>query len=136
MLPILSEWKLKAGGVGRVVPPLRCDGEFLKKETLYDRFREALAALALPTLTWYQGTRHTFASQWVLAGGSIEKLKEILGHFSITMTERYAHLRTDLFSAKDLETIEIDLRPGTAATIEKAPKTAAEVDQISLGRRI
>jgi len=31
-------------------------------------------------------------SQWVLNGGSIEKLKEILGHDSVVMTERYTHL--------------------------------------------
>ncbi len=43
-------------------------------------------------LTGYQATRHTFASQWVLAGGSIEKLKEIMGHISVIVTEQYAHL--------------------------------------------
>ena len=29
-------------------------------------------------------------------------LKEMLGHYSVIVTERYAHLRTDLFTAKDL----------------------------------
>ena len=68
--------------------------------------------LARPGLRWNQATRHTFASRWVLSGGSIEKLKEILGHYSVVMTERYAHLRPDLFSAKDLATIDIDLNAG------------------------
>lgn len=44
---------------------------------------------------------HTFGSQWVLSGGSIEKLKEILGHYPVVVTERYAHLRPDLFPASD-----------------------------------
>jgi integrase len=66
--------------------------------------RPVLKALGLarPGLGWYEATRHTFASQWVLAGGSIEKLKEILGHYSVVMTERYAHLKPDLFSPKDM----------------------------------
>ena len=43
--------------------------------------RPVLTALGLarPGLGWYEATRHTFASQWVMAGGSIEKLKENLG---------------------------------------------------------
>jgi len=43
-----------------------------------------------------------------MAGASIEKLKEILGHYSVVMTERYAHLRPDLFPASDLDTIRVD----------------------------
>jgi site-specific recombinase XerD len=49
--------------------------------------------LARPGLGWYEATRHTFASQWVMAGRSLEELKEILGHYSVVVTERYAHLR-------------------------------------------
>jgi site-specific recombinase XerD len=56
----------------------------------------------LPALTWYQATRHTFASQFVLAGGSIEKLSKLMGHSSVTTTERYAHLRADLLAALEL----------------------------------
>jgi hypothetical protein len=37
-------------------------------------------------LTWYLATRHSFASQWVAAGGSMEKLAEILGRSSAKET--------------------------------------------------
>lgn len=57
----------------------------------------------------YEATRHSFASQYVLNGGSIEKLKEILGHYSVTVTERYAHLKPELFSDRDLAVLDIDL---------------------------
>lgn len=72
-----------------------------------------------PGLGWYEATRHTFASQWVLAGGSIEKLSKVLGHYSVVVTERYTHLRPDLFSAKDLGTVAVDLetKPGGWAAI-------------------
>src|SRR5437667_4083089 len=40
----------------------------------------------------FHDLRHTFASQFVMAGGDLYILKEILGPKSITMTQRYAHL--------------------------------------------
>jgi integrase len=40
----------------------------------------------------FHDLRHTFASHFVMRGGSIKDLQEILGHKSLTMTMRYAHL--------------------------------------------
>src|SRR5437667_637431 len=40
----------------------------------------------------FHDLRHTFASQFVLAGGDLYILKEILGHKSLAMTTRYSHL--------------------------------------------
>jgi len=31
LLPILTEWKLKSGGTGRVIPPMRSDGKKIDK---------------------------------------------------------------------------------------------------------
>lgn len=39
--------------------------------------------------------RHTFASHYMMAGGDLLALQRILGHGSITMTMRYAHLSPD-----------------------------------------
>ena len=120
LLPVLTEWKLKTGGEGRVIPPMRSDGKKIWKHTPGNYLRRTLERLGLsrPGLAWYECTRHTFASQWVLAGGSIEKLKEILGHYSVVVTERYTHLRPDLFAAKDLGTITLDLAPGSAVPVQ------------------
>ena len=36
--------------------------------------------------------RHTCAAWLVSAGGALPEVRDLLGHASITMTERYAHL--------------------------------------------
>jgi hypothetical protein len=73
-------------------------------------------------MTWYQSTRHTFASQWVMAGRPIEKLKEILGHSTVQVTERHAHLKRELFGDADRGALKVSLAPG--GTVEKlAAKT-------------
>ena len=46
----------------------------------------------------FHGLRHTFASHWVMEGGDIFKLQKILGHQSIELTMRYAHLKPDAFT--------------------------------------
>ncbi len=41
------------------------------------------------------GLRHTFASHFIQNGGNILTLQKILGHSSLAMTMRYAHLAPD-----------------------------------------
>ncbi len=125
LLPVLTARKLQTGGKGRVVPPLRCDGEKVDKHTPGTYLRATLDKLGLARagLGWYEATRHTFASQWVLAGGSIEKLSKVLGHYSVVMTERYVHLRPDLFADDQLGAIPLDLSPGAADPVQLGAKT-------------
>lgn len=114
LLPVLQAAHLASGGVGQVVPPMRGGSrKRLDPHTLGKCLKEVFEKLnkeapALPSMTWYQATRHTFASQWVLAGGSIEKLREAMGHSSVTVTERYAHLRGDVFTTADLGRVAVD----------------------------
>jgi site-specific recombinase XerD len=39
--------------------------------------------------------RHTFASHFMMAGGNILTLQQLLGHATLDMTMRYAHLAPD-----------------------------------------
>jgi len=54
-------------------------------------FRNARERAGLSDLHFHD-LRHTFASQWMMHGGDLYALKELLGHKSIAMTQRYAHL--------------------------------------------
>ncbi len=42
----------------------------------------------------FHDLRHTFASWWVQKGGNLNALRDILGHSSLAMVERYAHMNT------------------------------------------
>ena len=118
-VPVLTAYKLKTGGKGLLFRPDRpgrragkngAPSTFMRPHTLHARLREALAACELPTeLTWYQCTRHTFASQWVMANGSIEKLAAVLGHSSTEVTRRYAHLRPENLPEADRHLLDVDL---------------------------
>ena len=54
-------------------------------------FRHARSRTGLTDLH-FRDLRHTFASQWMMNGGDLYALRGILGHKSIAMTQRYAHL--------------------------------------------
>jgi hypothetical protein len=40
----------------------------------------------------FHDLRHTFASHMIMRGASLKEVQEILGHATMTMTMRYAHL--------------------------------------------
>lgn len=55
----------------------------------------AVSKIPLPAGQSSHVLRHTFASRFVMNGGNILTLQKILGHTSLAMTMRYAHLAPD-----------------------------------------
>lgn len=119
IVPILGSWKLKTGGKGLLFKPadptaggrpdIGSPPTYIRPETMRKHLTKALKTCGLPALTWYQATRHTFASQFVLNGGSIEVLRQVMGHSSVVVTERYSHLKPDLFRESVYTTMSVDL---------------------------
>jgi integrase len=66
-------------------------------------FQNSVAAAKVENFK-YHDLRHTFASRLVMAGVPIEAVKELMGHRTIQMTMRYAHLAPD-FQAAAIETL-------------------------------
>lgn len=68
--------------------------------TAYSAFIEALerTKIQLPNGQATHVLRHTFASHFMMNGGNILALQRILGHSSLQMTMRYAHLSPDHLS--------------------------------------
>jgi len=58
---------------------------------LHRAFLPALKRAKIDGMRWHD-LRHTFASRLVMAGVDIRTVQELMGHASITMTQRYAHL--------------------------------------------
>ena len=87
---------------------------FVNIHTVWKALRDALKRCELPEkLTLYACTRHTYAAQFVLGGGSLSALRELLGHSSTAVTERYGRLRSDMLRPAALPTLSVDLsRPG------------------------
>jgi len=124
---LLMHWKVNHPNPhhGLVCPPMRgATRRFLDEHTVGKFIRAACKTVKLPELTFYEAGRHTFASQWVLSGGSIEKLREILGHSTVLVTERYAHLKPELFQEADLLRADIPL---TAVTSDRPRRSAGRV---------
>lgn len=86
-----------------IMPHLEAELQDIKTATgrifkpSYSAFRDAVevAGLNLPRGQLTHVLRHTFASHFMMNGGNILVLQKLLGHSSLTMTMRYAHLAPD-----------------------------------------
>jgi integrase len=66
-------------------------GRVWKVKSTRTAWETAVEAAGLDDFHWHD-LRHDFASKFVMRGGSLPALQAILGHASLTMTMRYAHL--------------------------------------------
>jgi len=90
-------------------------GTYFSAHRMGKAFSDAFTFMERGSMRWYEATRHTFASQWVINGGSLETLREMMGHSSVTVTERYAHLVPGQYTDADRARVQVDLVPGTVA---------------------
>lgn len=66
-------------------------GQQLVKSTCYHMLYSYNKSRGVET-TGIHRYRHTFAKQWILNGGNVVTLSQILGHSSLNITQNYVHL--------------------------------------------
>ena len=126
LLPILRAWKKACPSTaeGLVFPVEAPSGSLLmgqEQDTLGLAELLELAECHAPAdgKRWHF-LRHTFASHYVMAGGSLLALQKILGHAKPDMTQRYAHLAPDYLAA-EVERLSFAARPAAGvASLDQA----------------
>ena len=66
-------------------------GQQLVKSTCYHMLYEYNKRRGVET-TGIHRYRHTFAKQWILSGGNVVSLSQLLGHSTLEITQNYIHL--------------------------------------------
>ena len=102
LLVELRKWKLKSRSEYVFPGP---DGNMRKD--FRDALENALKRAGLPRIRVHD-LRHTFAANFMMSGGNILSLQKILGHSTLQMTMRYAHLAPELLH-KEMEKINLGL---------------------------
>lgn len=74
---------------------LESDGSEVKYAHVYRRFGKAQSKAGMTNKIRFHDLRHSFASNYMMNGGSVFDLQKLLGHTDISMTMRYAHFTPD-----------------------------------------
>jgi integrase len=107
LLPIIQKWRLR-NPIEWVFPNENGNMQGPSARIFQEVFHRVLDRAGFPKAERYGKTlryivfhdlRHTFASHWVMSGGLIEKLRRILGHKTVQMTTRYAHLSPEAYNS-------------------------------------
>jgi len=105
LVPLLREWRPRCPETSeRLICPVFNRGRWgmstisLKgRGSLQELFRAV--GCPVPARPWH-ALRHTYASHYVMAGGNIMVLRQLLGHSSVETTQIYAHLAPDYLAAE------------------------------------
>jgi hypothetical protein len=102
-----------------------------------DWFEPVLEISKLKDYTWHCN-RHTFASRLVMAGVDIRTVADLMGHATIQMTMRYAHLAPE-HTQDAVDRLVADSPNETAtrtATSEKSRKQTVRKSGIKLVKSV
>jgi integrase len=112
-------------GVGRVFAHLY---DSAKSIGARNWFKTALERAGIANFRWHDH-RHTFASRLVMAGVDIRTVQELMGHKTIQVTMRYAHLAPE----HQLEAVQRLCNTGSAVSKATDTRTDTSVLAVSVG---
>ncbi len=95
----LTEHKTSVKNEELVFPSFDNDGNVVPLSDVKTAFKQALKDAGISDFHFHD-LRHTFASHYVMKGGSVFTLSKILGHRDIKMTQRYAKLSPDFIQGE------------------------------------
>lgn len=87
-LSVLDAWRRQHPGIGLVFKSPKTGKAF---DNVNKAWRELLKDAKIIGFRWHD-MRHSFASWLVQSGVDLYVVRQLMGHSSIAMTERYAHL--------------------------------------------
>ena len=88
----VAEKALEVLAKSRIRSEYVCGGSAIREGRDWERwFEECVRKAGVPDLRWHD-LRHTFASRLAMAGVPLRTLAELLGHRTLAMVMRYAHL--------------------------------------------
>lgn len=90
------------------------DGTPFDVDHLFRDFRKYQKLLGVKDFVRFHGLRHTIASHFMMINGNIYDLQKILGHTSLEMTQRCAHLAPEyLVSSANIINFGVKMEPRT-----------------------
>jgi integrase len=89
-LSVLKAWRKQTQGEGLVFPGKDAN----RLDNVRKSWAGVLNAAKIASFRWYD-LRHDFVSKLVMAGMSLNTVRDLLGHADLSTTLRYAHLAPD-----------------------------------------
>ncbi len=112
---VMKAWRDRCpkGDLGLVFP--MPDGSARARERPPAGFTKALAAARCHKIRFHD-LRHTAASLMVMSGISLRAVQATLGHSTIAVTERYAHLAPD-FQEREADRLSLNVQQGLGTLV-------------------
>ncbi len=89
-------------------------------------FLRATKRAHLPGVTFHC-LRHTYASYGVMSGVDLYTMSRLLGHRSVKMTERYAHLAPAHLQQAAIQTAKAIFAADVPHQVPQAPRVTAQI---------
>jgi integrase len=97
LVPLLEEWRSRCPLVEEgLICPVRRAGVWRMSTMAFGEIKSlyVAAGIRLPSYPWHC-LRHSFASHFLMRGGSLVALSRLLGHADVKTTQIYAHFAPD-----------------------------------------